>query len=140
LPIIAKYQGEFVAGSMTQGLKQREAEEIFGLIEKFAGYGFNKSHSTAYAKIAYMTAYLKAHYPLEFMAALLSGDIPARNYKTKDPLVEHLEDCRRMGIEVVPPDVNASHVDFTVAADKIHYGLTAIKGCSAGAAAAIAAA
>ncbi len=140
LPIIAQYRGEFVAGSMTQGLRKGEAEEIFSLIEKFAGYGFNKSHSTAYAKIAYMTAYLKAHYPVEFMAALLSGDIPARNYKTKDPLVEHMEDCRRMNIEVVPPDVNGSHGDFTVAAGKIHYGLTATKGCSAGAAAAIAAA
>jgi DNA polymerase-3 subunit alpha len=139
LPIIAKYQGEFVAGAQTQGLKKAEAEEIFGLIEKFAGYGFNKSHSAAYAKIAYMTAYLKAHYPVEFMAALLSGDIPGRNYKTKDSLVEHIEDCRRMGIEVVPPDVNSSHADFAVAGGKICYGLTATKGCSAGAAAAIAA-
>ena len=76
------------------------------MIEKFAGYGFNKSHSTAYALIAYQTAYLKAHYPVEFMAALLSGDIPGRNFKSKDSLVEHLEDCQRMGVEVVPPDVN----------------------------------
>ena len=76
------------------------------MIEKFAGYGFNKSHSTAYALIAYMTAYLKAHYPVEFMAALLSCDIPGRNFKSKDALVEHLEDCQRMEIEVVPPDVN----------------------------------
>ena len=78
------------------------------MIEKFAGYGFNKSHSTAYALIAYMTAYLKAHYPVEFMAALLSGDIAGRNFKKKDSLVEHLEDCRRMNIEVLPPDVNRS--------------------------------
>ena len=78
------------------------------MIEKFAGYGFNKSHSTAYALIAYMTAYLKAHYPVEFMAALLSSDIPGRNFKKKDSLVEHLEDCQRMEIEVVPPDVNRS--------------------------------
>jgi DNA polymerase-3 subunit alpha len=140
LPIIAKYREEFVEGSMRQGLKESEAQEIFGLIEKFAGYGFNKSHSTAYAKIAYMTAYLKAHFPVEFMAALLSGDIPGRNYKIKDSVVEHLDDCRRMGIEVVPPDINASCADFTVAGGKIHYGLTAIKGCSHGAAEAIAAA
>ena len=99
------------------------------MIEKFAGYGFNKSHSTAYALIAYMTAYLKAHYPVEFMAALLSGDMDAPNFKKKDSLVEHLEDCRRMNIEVVPPDVNRSEADFTVADGKILFGLCAIKGC-----------
>ena len=102
------------------------------MIEKFAGYGFNKSHSTAYALIAYMTAYLKAHYPVEFMAALLSSDIPGRNFKKKDSLVEHLEDCQRMNIEVVPPDVNRSRADFTVADGKIHFGLSAIKGCGGG--------
>ena len=85
------------------------------MIEKFAGYGFNKSHSTAYALIAYRRPILKAHYPVEFMAALLSGDIPGRNFKSKDSLVEHLEDCRRMGVEVVPPDVNRSDADFAVA-------------------------
>ena len=106
---------EFIAGAGRKGLAEREAAELFGMIEKFAGYGFNKSHSTAYALIAYMTAYLKAHYPVEFMAALLSGDIPGRNFKKKDSLVEHLEDCRRMNIEVVPPDVNRSDADFTVA-------------------------
>ena len=78
-------------------MSNREATELFGLIENFAGYGFNKSHSTAYALIAYMTAYLKAHYPVEFMAALLSGDMPGRNFKKKDSLVEHLEDCRADG-------------------------------------------
>ncbi len=93
------------------------------MIEKFAGYGFNKSHSTAYALIAYMTAYLKAHYPVEFMAALLSGDMPDRNFKKKDSLVEHLEDCRRMNIEVLPPDVNRSDADFTVHDGKIAFGL-----------------
>src|SRR5207247_3949849 len=98
-------------------------------IIKFAGYGFNKSHSTAYALIAYMTAYLKAHYPVEFMAALLSGDIPARNFKKKDSLVEHLEDCQRMNIEVQPPDVNRSDVDFAVNEGKIQFGLAAIRGC-----------
>ena len=110
------------------------------MIEKFAGYGFNKSHSTAYALIAYMTAYLKAHYPVEFMAALLSSDIPGRNFKKKDSLVEHLEDCQRMEIEVVPPDVNRSDADFTVADGKICFGLSAIKGCGSGAAEAIVAA
>ena len=87
-----------------------------------------------------MTAYLKAHYPVEFMAALLSGDIDGRNFKKKDSLVEHLEDCQRMDIEVVPPDVNRSDVDFTVADGKIHFGLAAIKGCGGAAAEAIVAA
>lgn len=129
LETIAKFREQFIEGSVAQGLTKNEASELFGMIEKFAGYGFNKSHSTAYALIAYMTAYLKAHYSVEFMAALLSGDIQGRNFKKKDSLVEHLEDCRRMQIEVVPPDVNRSHGDFTVADGKIMFGLSAIKGC-----------
>ena len=108
-----RYFEQFIDGAKEQGLAARQAEDLWALIEKFAGYGFNKSHSTAYALIAYMTAYLKAHYPVEFMAALLSGDIPGRNFKRKDSLVEHLEDCQRMEIEVVPPDVNTSDVDFS---------------------------
>ncbi|MCA9236146.1 MAG: DNA polymerase III subunit alpha [Planctomycetales bacterium] len=138
LPMIAKYKEQFIAGSKEQGLDPKKALELFEMIEKFAGYGFNKSHSTAYALIAYMTAYLKAHYPVEFMAALLSCDIPGRNFKSKDSLVEHLEDCRRMEIEVVPPDVNASDPDFKVDDGKIYFGLSAIKACGGGAAAAIA--
>jgi DNA polymerase-3 subunit alpha len=129
LETIAKFREQFVEGSVAQGLSKNEANELFGMIEKFAGYGFNKSHSTAYALIAYMTAYLKAHYPVEFMAALLSGDIQGRNFKKKDSLVEHLEDCRRMQIEVVPPDINRSQGDFTVVEGKILFGLSAIKGC-----------
>ncbi len=140
LPLIAKYREEFIAGAVGQGLDKKQSEALFGMIEKFAGYGFNKSHSTAYALIAYMTAYLKAHYPVEFMAALLSGDISGRNFKKKDALVEHLEDCRRMNIDVAAPDVNHSHGDFTVADGKIHVGLCAIKGCGESAAAAIVAA
>jgi DNA polymerase III subunit alpha len=139
LETIAKFREQFVAGSVAKGLAKREAEDLFGMIEKFAGYGFNKSHSTAYALIAYMTAYLKAHYPVEFMAALLSGDIQGRNFKKKDSLVEHLEDCRRMEIEVVPPDVNRGAGDFTVADGKIVFGLSAIKGCGGQAADVIAA-
>ena len=140
LPIIAKFREEFVDGARQRGLDKKKAEELFGQIEKFAGYGFNKSHSTAYALIAYQTAYLKAHYPVEFMAALLSGDIPGRNFKSKDSLVEHLEDCQRMGVHVVPPDVNQSEVDFAVAEGTILFGLSAIKGCGSGAAEAIVAA
>ncbi len=137
---INAFHEQFISGSVQQGLKASEAEELWKLIQKFAGYGFNKSHSTAYALIAYMTAYLKAHHSLEFMAALLSGDIPGRNFKRKDALVEHLEDCQRMQITVVPPDVNTSDVDFSVAAGKIFFALSAIKGCGGGAAEAIVAA
>ncbi len=140
LEIIAKYREQFIAGSTEKGLSKNGAVELFGMIEKFAGYGFNKSHSTAYALIAYQTAYLKAHYPVEFMAALLSGDITGRNFKKKDSLVEHLEDCRRMEIEVIPPDVNSSEAEFAVRDGKIPFALTAIKGCGEGAAQAIAAA
>jgi len=129
LPLIAQYREEFIQGSTAKGLDKSKAVELFEMIEKFAGYGFNKSHSTAYALIAYMTAYLKAHYSVEFMAALLSGDLDARNFKKKDSMVEHLEDCRRMQIEVVPPDVNCCEADFTVADGKIFIGLSAIKGC-----------
>ncbi|MGD0383529.1 MAG: DNA polymerase III subunit alpha [Thermoguttaceae bacterium] len=137
LESIAKYREQFVAGAHEKGLSKKEAAELFGMIEKFAGYGFNKSHSTAYALIAYMTAYLKAHWPVEFMAALLSSDIPGRNFKRKDSLVEHLEDCQRMNIAVLPPDVNASEVDFSVAEGKIRFGLSAIKGCGGAASLAI---
>ncbi len=129
LPMIAKFRDQFITNADEKGLKKKQGAELFSMIEKFAGYGFNKSHSTAYALLAYMTAYLKAHYPVEFMAALLSSDIPGRNFKRKDSLVEHLEDCTRMEIEVVPPDVNRSVAEFTVAQGKIYFALSAIKGC-----------
>ncbi len=137
LETIAKFKEAFIKGANEKGLEKKKADELFGQIEKFAGYGFNKSHSTAYALIAYQTAYLKAHYPVEFMAALLCGDIPGRNFKSKDPLVEHLEDCKRMNVTVVPPTVNRSEVDFVVDNNEILFGLSAIKGCGSGAAEAI---
>ncbi len=127
--LIAQNETQFLQGATDKGLSAKQAQELWEMILKFAGYGFNKSHSTAYALVAYQTAYLKAHYPVEFMAALLSGDIPGRNFKRKDALVEHLEDCERMGIDVVHPDVNRCDVDFTVADNKIFWGLSAIKGC-----------
>ena len=136
---IAAFREQFVAGAQAKGLTKQQAGEVFGLIEKFAGYGFNKSHSTAYALLAWQTAYLKTHFATEFMAALLSGDITGRNFKKKDALVEHLEDCRRMGIDVLPPDVAACAADFTVADGRILFGLAAIKGCGGQAAEAIAA-
>ncbi|NMC19277.1 MAG: DNA polymerase III subunit alpha [Thermogutta sp.] len=134
---IAKYREDFVKGACAQGLAKSAAEGLFNLIEKFAGYGFNKSHSTAYARIAYITAYLKAHHPLEFMAALLSSDITNRNFTRKDSLVEHLEDCHRMGLEVVPPDVNLSEAEFSVNEGRIVFGLSAVKGCGGAAAEAV---
>ncbi|NBT12953.1 MAG: DNA polymerase III subunit alpha [Planctomycetia bacterium] len=139
LETIAAFREQFVRGAQAQGLGKQQAEEVFALIEKFAGYGFNKSHSTAYALLAWQTAYLKTHWPVEFMAALLSGDITGRNFKKKDALVEHIEDCRRMGIDVAAPHVNSSASDFTVAGGRILFGLSAIKGCGGQASEAIAA-
>jgi DNA polymerase III subunit alpha len=138
--IIAANEEKFLQGSTSLGLPRDQALELWNMILKFAGYGFNKSHSTAYALIAYQTAYLKSHFPCEFMAALLSGDIEGRNFKRKDSLVEHLEDCARMGITVLPPDVNHSHGDFVVQDGKIRFALSAIRGCGGGSADAIVAA
>ncbi len=133
--IIAKNQEQFLAGAVERGLTRQQAREIFDLIVAFGGYGFNKSHSTAYALIAYQTAYLKAHYTAEFMAALLSSELG-----DTDKLVEHIEDCRRMGLDVRPPDANKSGVEFTVDANCLRYGLAAIKGIGSGAAQAVVAA
>lgn len=135
--IIEANHGQFVTGATEKGLKKSEAEDFWSMILKFAGYGFNKSHSTAYALIAYQTAYLKAHYSVEFMAALLTGDIPGRNFTKKDSLVEHLEDCQRMNIQVVPPSVDTPAVEFAVKGELIHFGLSAVKGCGGSAAVAI---
>ncbi|MDR0608948.1 MAG: DNA polymerase III subunit alpha [Planctomycetaceae bacterium] len=126
---INTYRSQFIEGSHENGLTREKAEEIFELIIKFAGYGFNKSHSTAYALIAYMTAYLKAHYPVEFMASLLCGDISKRNFTGKDSTVEHIEDCQRMGITVIPPDVNYSKQLYSVSDGKIMFALAAVKNC-----------
>ena len=138
--LIAANHEQFIQGAVGNGLDKKAAQEFWDMILKFAGYGFNKSHSTAYALIAWQTAYLKAHYPCEYMAALLTGDIPHRNFTRKDSLVEHMEDSQRMDIEVVFPSVNTSGVKFTVADGKIHFALSAIKGCGGSAAEAIVAA
>jgi DNA polymerase-3 subunit alpha len=132
--LIAANAEKFLSGAVANGLSSSAAKDFWEMILKFAGYGFNKSHSTAYALIAYQTAYLKAHYKVEFMAALLSGDIEGRNFKRKDSLVEHLEDCQRMGIEVLPPSIQTSTPEFGVIDGKIRFGLTAIKGCGRAAA------
>lgn len=132
--IIAANHGQFIKGCVEKGMKKNESEDFWQMILKFAGYGFNKSHSTAYALIAYQTAYLKTHYPIEFMAALLTGDIPGRNFTKKDSLVEHIEDCQRMEVELIPPSVNQPSIEFGVHEGKIVFGLSAVKGCGGSAA------
>ena len=113
--------------AVRRGWTATRPPKIFELIVHFGGYGFNKSHSTAYALVAFQTAYLKAHYPTEFMAAVLSSEMDGAE---RDKFfVEHIDDCRRMGIEVLLPNINEGHVDFRVASEgKIHFGLAAIKG------------
>jgi DNA polymerase-3 subunit alpha len=130
--IINARKAEFVAGAKKQGLAAEKAEDIFNLIVKFGGYGFNKSHSAAYALVSYQTAYLKRHYPAEFMAALLSSEIDDGN--KRDILVDHISDARRIGVEVLPPDANRGRADFDVVDGKVVFGLTAIKGLGRGAA------
>ncbi|MGD0040472.1 MAG: DNA polymerase III subunit alpha [Isosphaeraceae bacterium] len=124
---IAESRGQFVQGAVERGLDREKALKIFDLIEYFGGYGFNKSHSTAYALVAYQTAYLKSHYPTEYMAAVLSSEMDGAE---RDKFfVEHIDDCRRMGIEVLPPNVNEGKVAFRVGKEgQIHFGLGAIKG------------
>jgi DNA polymerase-3 subunit alpha len=130
--IIDERRAEFLAGSKACGLAEGTAREIFDQITYFGGYGFNKSHSAAYALISYQTAYLKAHHPAEFMAALLGSEIEDNN--KRDILVQHIEDARRIGASVLPPDINADNVSFDVDKGRILFGLTAIKGVGRGAA------
>jgi DNA polymerase-3 subunit alpha len=129
--IMAQQRERFVSGSAERAIDQAMSEHLFDLIEKFAGYGFNKSHSAAYALIAYQTAYLKAHYPVAFMAALLTSDM-----NDSDKVVKYMTECRGMGIPVRPPDVNESLDKFTVVGEggeKIRFGLAAVKNVGAAA-------
>ncbi len=127
---MAKHRSIFRDGAMQNGVPEKKADAIFDQMEKFAGYGFNKSHAAAYSLVAYQTAWLKTHYPAEFMAATMSSDMDAT-----DKLVQFIEDARGMGLEVLPPDVNTSDHHFVAipaagenARDAIRYGLGAIKG------------
>ncbi len=120
---IPYYKEKFVEGCGKNGIDAQLAEQIFAFVEPFAGYGFNKAHAAAYGWIAYQTAYLKANYPLQYFAALMSS---VRD-KT-DKLVEYIDEAKKMGIKVLPPDVNASLVDFAVVGDSIRFGLAAVKG------------
>ncbi len=126
---MAKQREGFVEGARVRGCDPRLATAIFNLIEKFAGYGFNRSHSAAYALLSYQTAWLKAHHPAEFMAGVLSADMD----KT-DKVVTMIAECREMGITVLPPDVNRCDYEFVPIDDHtILYGLGAIKGLGEGA-------
>ncbi len=120
--LMQKERSRFVDGALKNGVPKEKAEEIFNLMEKFAGYGFNKSHSAAYAMIAYQTAYMKAHHPVAFMAALISGDMA-----NTDKIYKYIKECAEMGIEVLPPDINDSDVTFSVKGNSLRFGLAAIK-------------
>jgi DNA polymerase III subunit alpha len=119
---MAAQRAKFMAGCATNQIPEKKAERIFNLMEEFAGYGFNKSHSCAYALLAYQTAYLKTHYPVEFMAALLTSE--AGN---TDKVVKYINEARGMSISILPPDVNESHLYFTAIGEAIRFGLAAIK-------------
>src|SRR5260370_18548056 len=130
--IIDQRRAEFLKGAQERGVAEATAREIFDLITYFGGYGFTKSHSAAYALLGYQTAYLKAHYTAEFMAALLSSEIDDSN--KRDILVQHMEDARRLGVELLPPAFTSRQVEFAGSGNKILFGLTAIKGVGRGAA------
>ena len=126
---MAKQRELFTKGALERGVEEKTATYIFDLMEKFAGYGFNKSHSAAYALVSYQTAWLKAHYPAAFMAAVMSADMD-----NTDKVVTLIEDAREMKLDVVSPSVNACHYKFTVKDDGgIFYGLGAVKGVGEGA-------
>src|ERR1700733_11521659 len=130
---MAQQRSIFVTGAMNRGVPEQQAAHIFDLMEKFAGYGFNKSHSAAYAVLSYQTAYLKAHHTAAFMAAVLSADMD-----NTDKVVTLIDECKQLSLAVLPPDVNSSLHEFAVAdASTIRYGLGAVKGVGQGAVAAL---
>src|SRR5512139_548174 len=126
--VMAAQMETFLKGCAGRGVAERKARKIWDAMEQFAGYGFNKSHSAAYAWLAYQTAYLKANYPAYFVAALLTSE-----RANTDKMVQYIGECREMGIRVLPPDVNQSDMYFTVVGDDIRFGLSAIKNVGEGA-------
>jgi DNA polymerase-3 subunit alpha len=126
--VMAKMRGTFVAGARKNGISEKKAAHIFDLMEHFAGYGFNKSHSTAYAFLAYQTAYLKANYPWHFAASLFT--IESQN---TDKLAMYLGEARERGVPLLPPDINGSQLRFTVEREGVRFGLAAIKNVGEGA-------
>jgi len=119
---LARERERFLNGAIKNGIPEDKAKQIFEWIEKFGGYGFNKSHSAAYAMIAYQTAYLKAHFPVEYMAAVLTSEM-----NNSDNVVKYIAECRNQGIPVLPPDINESNREFTVTGKDIRFGLAAVK-------------
>jgi DNA polymerase-3 subunit alpha len=119
---MTKQRERFIQGALERNFPQKKIEKIFDLMEQFAGYGFNKSHSAAYAYLAFVTAYLKAHYPVDFMAALLTSETG-----NTSKVVKYINECREMGITVLAPDVNFSDWNFTPDGEAIRFGLGAIK-------------
>ncbi len=122
--ILAKFEPKFIEGAKQNGMEEKKAKELYELMKQFGEYGFNKSHSACYAYVAYQTAYLKAHYPTEFMAALLSSVI-----NDSDKIVKFIDECKKLNIEIVPPDINESDFLFTVKNNKIYFALGGIKSC-----------
>ncbi|MBW2555117.1 MAG: DNA polymerase III subunit alpha, partial [Deltaproteobacteria bacterium] len=120
--VMKKQKDKFIEGAKKNKISVKKAETIYNQMAMFAEYGFNKSHSTAYALIAFQTAYLKAHHPVEFMAALLTCEMD-----NNDKVLRHINECREMGIDILPPDINESNRDFTVSQVKIRFGLAAVK-------------
>ncbi len=133
--VMATQKEKFVGGAVARSVPEKKATKIWDHMEQFAGYGFNKSHSAAYAWLAYQTAYLKANYPAYFMAALLTSE-----RANTDKMVSYIGECRDMGIRVLPPDVNQSEMNFTVVDPDIRFGLAAIKNVGEGAVEAVLAA
>lgn len=126
--VLARQRGDFIAGCRERGIPSDVAGAVFDLMAHFAGYAFNKSHTTPYALLAYQTAYLKAHYPVQYMAALLNSV-----KGTTDRVAVYTEECRRMGIKVLPPDIGTGEAEFTVAGKEIRFGLAAVKNVGEGA-------
>ncbi len=126
--LMAEQRKKFIEGCKEKNIPANTANQIFDLMDKFAGYGFNKSHAAGYSLVAYQTAYLKAHYPAEFMAATLTSEM-----SNTSRIVTLIDECRRMGVPLLPPDVNASLAEFTVIDGKIRYGLGAVKNVGLGA-------
>ncbi len=125
--VMAEHRDIFVKGAQKNKVPEATAEKIYDSMSKFAGYGFNKSHAACYSLVAYQTAYLKAHYPAEFMAAAISSEMHSTNRVTI-----LLAECRRMGLDILPPDINESFWDFVVEDGKIRFGLGAIKNVGEG--------
>lgn len=123
-----KQQEIFMAGAIKKGLSEKKASEIFDLIAPFAGYGFNKAHAACYATIAFRTAYLKAHYPVEFMTALLTAESRGTTGPAKDEkIAQAVAECKRLDVIILPPSVNDSEAEFSIEANKVRFGLSAIK-------------